>query len=368
MYTILLIEDDKEIIDTLSELLKLEDYNVITAPDGRKGIASAIRNVPDLIICDIMMPEIDGYEVLKTLRQQPSTFSIPFLFLTAKVEKTDQRQGMTLGADDYIMKPYEEEDILNAIESRLKKNREIKKFYNKKMEELHNYIAATLPRELRIPLNTIIGFTSILKNKYQDLNEHDINSMHDNILNAGKRLLHLISDYTYYTTLIDVSASVDKYPEGHTEHSQTIIYNKIIEKAKEYNRVGKLKINLTDTALDIVDSHLAKISEELIDNAFKYSEPDSEVFFDSYPEAGSLILSVKNTGKGMTEEQIKKIGPFIQFMPELKSRQSSGLGLAIVKKITDIYKGSFKIESSPGEVTVVIVEIPLKKKEITYSD
>ena len=131
MSKILIIEDDSEIIETLSELLTLEGYDVISANSGKEGIKSAIRYHPDLIICDIMMPEMDGYEVIKTLQHNQSTFNIPFLFMTAKTAKSDYRLGMELGADDYITKPYEDNDILHAIEARLKKKKEIDNYFDK---------------------------------------------------------------------------------------------------------------------------------------------------------------------------------------------------------------------------------------------
>lgn len=363
LYKILIIEDDPEIVETLSELLKLEGFEAFTANEGRTGIGLAMKYLPDLIICDIMMPEMDGFEVLKTLRQNPDTFSIPFLFLTAKTEKFDRRHGMGLGADDYISKPYEEEDLLKAIESRLNKTIKIKKFYDKKLETLHNYIAATLPNELRVPLNTIIGFTSLLKNKHKQLTEGELNTIHDNIMGSGQRLLKLITNYTYYSTLIDLSISEDNYPGTSVDHSQTIIYSQAIEISEEYDRVNDLSIDMEDTAIQVTDSHLAKVSRELTDNALKFSEPGTEVILKSFVEDGHLVVSVSNKGIGMTQEEIDGIAPFIKFLPKEFSKNSSGLGLSIVKKIAEIHQGSFDIKSVPGESITATIKLPLVRKE-----
>lgn len=118
---ILVIEDSHEMRDNIAELLELSNYEVLQAADGKEGIKLAISEVPDLIICDIMMPVMDGYEVLYLISQNPSTSSIPFIFLTAKAEKTDFRKGMNLGADDYLTKPFDEIELLEAVERRLKK-------------------------------------------------------------------------------------------------------------------------------------------------------------------------------------------------------------------------------------------------------
>lgn len=121
MTKILLIEDDTILRETTAELLELSNYEVRTASDGMKGVEVAKAYQPDVIVCDIMMPELDGYGVLKTLTEEPGTQGIPFIFLTAKTERKDVRKGMELGADDYLTKPFEEQELIGAIESRLAK-------------------------------------------------------------------------------------------------------------------------------------------------------------------------------------------------------------------------------------------------------
>ena len=121
MTNILLIEDDQIVRENTEELLELNGFEVLTAPNGRLGIMKALSTHPDLIICDIMMPEVDGYGVLDALSQKEETKHIPFIFLSAKTEHKEVRKGMDLGADDYLTKPYEEEDLINAVRSRLAK-------------------------------------------------------------------------------------------------------------------------------------------------------------------------------------------------------------------------------------------------------
>ncbi len=121
MKTILLIEDNEEIRENAAEILSLGDYNVLTAPDGKEGVAIAQKEKPDVIICDIMMPVLDGYGVIQLLQKNPATQNIPFIFLTAKAERAEMRKGMELGADDYITKPFTGTELLTAVESRLKK-------------------------------------------------------------------------------------------------------------------------------------------------------------------------------------------------------------------------------------------------------
>lgn len=118
---ILVIEDQEDVRENITELLELSNYEVLNASNGKEGIKKALDSPPDLILCDIMMPEMDGYEVLYLITKNPSTASLPFIFLTAKTEKADFRKGMNMGADDYITKPFEEMELLGAIERRLEK-------------------------------------------------------------------------------------------------------------------------------------------------------------------------------------------------------------------------------------------------------
>lgn len=123
MYKLAVIEDNHEMRENIQEILELADYEVVTAKNGKEGVEMVKKNHPDLIICDIMMPELDGYGVLYYLSKSAETSSIPFIFLSAKSEKADFRKGMNLGADDYISKPFEEMELLGAVESRLNKRK-----------------------------------------------------------------------------------------------------------------------------------------------------------------------------------------------------------------------------------------------------
>jgi DNA-binding response OmpR family regulator len=134
--TILIIEDNSAIRENIAELLQLGGYTTLTAPQGKKGVELALAHKPDLIICDIMMPELDGYGVLHLLRSNPETEHIPLVYLSAKSDRSDLRKGMDLGADDYITKPFQEIELMNAIESRLKRSSIAKKQYDSNSQGL----------------------------------------------------------------------------------------------------------------------------------------------------------------------------------------------------------------------------------------
>jgi CRP-like cAMP-binding protein/CheY-like chemotaxis protein len=138
---VLIIEDNNDIRENVVEILELAGYQVFEANNGKTGVELAIKNLPDIVLCDIMMPELDGYGVLYMLNKNPDTAATPFIFLTAKAERVDLRKGMEMGADDYLTKPFDDMDLLNAIESRLKKKELQQNFYSKALDRLNNLIS-----------------------------------------------------------------------------------------------------------------------------------------------------------------------------------------------------------------------------------
>lgn len=138
---ILIIEDNNDIRENVVEILELAGYTVFEADNGKAGVELAVKNLPDVILCDIMMPELDGYGVLFMLNKNSETAAIPFIFLTAKAERIDQRKGMEMGADDYLTKPFDDIELLNAIESRLRKQNARQNFYSQSLENLSSIVS-----------------------------------------------------------------------------------------------------------------------------------------------------------------------------------------------------------------------------------
>lgn len=141
--TVLIVEDNEDIRESTAEILELANYDVLQAQNGKVGVEMATTHFPDLILCDIMMPELDGYGVLYMLSKNPKTAVIPFIFLTAKAERIDMRKGMEMGADDYLTKPFDDVELLNAIESRLSKKDKNELFYSQSIDKLSNLLGGT---------------------------------------------------------------------------------------------------------------------------------------------------------------------------------------------------------------------------------
>ncbi|MBE9228809.1 response regulator [Phormidium sp. LEGE 05292] len=361
MTKILLIEDEEAIRENILELLNLENFEAIAVENGSKGVQLAKEKKPDLIICDVSMPELDGYGVLQALRSEPATAMIPFIFLTALADKANNRKGMELGADDYLTKPCRPIELLNAIETRLKKQANINQQQSKKLEELRSSITFSLPHELRTPLNGILGFSELLLTEIDTLDPDEIKEMVQQIQTSGKRLYRLIQNFLLYAELELISTNSERIKalqNSQTDHVASLISQQATQQAQRSQRQADLHLQLEDTQLNISPIRLQKMIEELVDNACKFSIPGTTINLVSEVINNSFILSVSDKGRGMKPEQIANLGAYMQFERKLYEQQGSGLGLVIVKRIAELHRGSLTIESIPDQQTTVRVILP----------
>lgn len=367
MKKILVIEDEEQVRENLVDLLDAEDYEAIGAENGRVGVSLATGELPDLILCDVMMPELDGYGVIDELRKNPDTATIPFIFLTAKAEKADRAKGMELGADNYLAKPFTREELLAAIAARLDKQAVIEEKSDEKLEKLRRSIARAMPHELRTPLNGILSYSQMLLEDCEDLDPKEVREMAEDINNSAVRLYRLVQNYLLYADL-----ELAKYDASRLQALQanapsqtgSAIEDSATQRVKKAKRGADLQLQVPEATVNISPAHLYKIVEELVDNACKYSPSGTPCLVRGETgEKGDFILSVSDRGRGMTPDQIRAVGAYMQFERENYEQQGSGLGLEIAKSLAELYNGQFSIESIPGEGTTVRVTLPLAPEQ-----
>jgi len=352
---ILIIEDEKLIRESIAEYLELEGYECIQAKSGEEGIASAKEKLPDLIISDIKMPGINGHQVLKELRSNEKTSHIPFIFLSALVDKEHLREGMLLGADDYITKPFQPDELLAVVQVRLNKYLAIKK----KLELLKDSVSYSLPHELKTPLIAILGYSEILIDKFTDSSDSEALEFSKAIYSAGMRLNRLTQQFIIYEKLSFLSDNPESISKTSlTEFTSNMLETILTKIADRYNRVDDIVKELSDGKTKIPQTLFFTVFEELIDNAFKFSEQRTKVFVETKNKDNYFVITILDEGRGMTDEQIKNIGAYRQFDREKYEQQGIGLGLVIAKKITEIYNGHFEIASEPGEGTRIKFKLP----------
>ncbi|MEO8394918.1 MAG: response regulator [Chloroflexota bacterium] len=369
MKKILVVEDAQSLRKDILEMLGFEGFHAIGAENGLIGVQRAREFLPDLIICDIMMPEMDGYGVLEELRRDATTATIPFIFLTARTDRTDMRQGMELGADDFLTKPFHAVELLATVRTRLRKRILIEEIAEQRMENLRENIMMALPHELRTPLNVILGFSDLLMTdcKVMETDRIEVMSRHINL--SALRLYRLIENFLIYThteLLMTDHRQVEYLKNNYMVYPRMTLEHSATQKAQEVNRAADLRLDVHDVeAIGIGEDYMRKIVEELVDNAFKFSTENTVVCLSAATEGDFYLVSVTNQGRGMTQQQIALVGAYMQFERRIHEQQGAGLGLIICKRLAELHGGEFNIESIPGGTTNIEVRLPLKHVEVS---
>jgi len=360
---ILVIEDDGSIRNSLLDLLDAEDYTARGGENGLTGLRLVEEFKPDLIICDIMMPDLDGYGVYDRLQENPATALIPFIFLTAKADRADQRRGMSLGADDYVTKPFTRQEILQTIERRLAKRAQLVKRYDDKVTALVQSISLALPHELRTPLSGIKTGASVIVETIDAMSPAEVKNVVDIIYQSAERLEHLIVNYLTFAELeivLNDSARLQLLRARTCASARLVIGQTARAAAERVRREKDLVMNLEDAPVRMADQHLGKLADELVDNAFKFSTAGKPVELTSQVIDDQFVLTLTDHGRGMTAAQIADIGAYMQFERKLHEQQGSGLGLTIAQRLLDVYHGELIIDSVYGARTTITVKLPLK--------
>lgn len=367
MKNILVIEDEEFVRETISDMLEIEGYIPILAKNGEAGLECLTQIKPDLILCDINMPVMDGYEVLERLKSTESLSNIPFIFLTAKASNDDMRRGMELGADDYIFKPFKARDLLNAISIRLEVYDRSKVMTETKLDELRLQLASSLPHEFRTPLNVILATSQFLHKKMDMMEKAEIKDMIYNIVNSGNRLSKLISNYLVYTNLLLNKEELyfkDKVFTDFTIDPEDMIENSFLRMASEFERIDDVEIDCVPAVIDVYPEYFLKIADELASNAFKFSKDGTKINVRTYIDGDKYIMIVKDHGIGFDLTKLDEIGGFKQFGRKQMEQQGMGLGLAIVKLVCQQFDISLKIDSVKDEGTTFSLILPIKKESI----
>ena len=369
MPTILVIEDEALLRAEVADWLMFEGYIAITAEDGVSGVEQAFTYMPDLIVCDIMMPRLDGYGVLLEIRSNSKTADIPFVFLTARAARNDIRAGMNLGADDYLVKPFTRTELLEAIKSRLETTAVRRSAMKEEMEALRadlekeheqrlikGKLVGMFSHDFRNPLATILSSISLLRD-YADRMDEKRRLAHMNRVDASVRqLLHMLDDMLIITQM----------DAGRLEYKPELLYVEQFFK----HIVEEFQIIHAETHTLRIESHfsdpmmadprlLRQIAANLISNAVKYSPHGSSVEVSLGYQQGRFIFTVQDQGIGIPEEDQVELFRVFHRGSNVGDVSGTGLGLTIVKQAVELHNGTLQLESTTGRGTKMTVAIPI---------
>jgi len=367
MKKILIIEDEDFIRETIQDILDAEGFDTQAAENGQIGVEKAKEFFPDLIISDIMMPLLDGHGVIRELKKDEQTAQIPFIFLSAKSELRDLREGMELGADDYLNKPFTADELLAAIQVRIQKSEQTKQIAENKLEELRSNIIYALPHEMKTALGGILTTVDVLIDMGDAFGKEELIEFYGMIKESAVRLDNLIKKNLLYANLEIIESDKKKLDELKTftcENIKDVVHSVVNDKGGRYKRNEDWNLNCElDVKIRISKDNLINILDEVVDNSFRHSKTGNKIHISTAnnPENNLMVISIKDEGRGITDENLRKIGAFMQFDREKFEQQGLGLGLVIAKKLTELHDGVFEIDSEEGKFTEVKLSFKIEQ-------
>ena len=414
MNTLLIIDDTPDSVRLLLNFLSERDFKVLIASDGQDGIETAMLAQPDLILLDVIMPGMDGFEVCKQLKFHENTKDIPIIFMTVRTETINKVKGFELGAADYITKPFEHEEVLARVNTQVKlhklqlqlaqqkqqlfeQNQQLQEEINcrkqvevslqternalaERTDDLSKAIAklaraarlkdeflANMSHELRSPLNAILGISEIFQEQgYDPLNNKQRKFMRT-LGDSGRHLLALITD------ILDLAKiEADKI----TLQIDTVSVNEVCQMSlsmiKEMAYKKQIQIATTlDYAVDTIQADVRRLKQiiiNLLNNAIKFTPKGGSIklVVNSDAEHGVVDFTVQDTGIGIAEKNLKHLfEPFVQLDGSLnRAQEGTGLGLSLVYRFTEMHGGSVSVESEVGQGSCFTVSLPWQPKNL----
>lgn len=348
---ILVIDDDFHLLVGIKALLEREGYGVFASTDGISGMSMARQNDPDLIICDVMMPFMDGFRFREELKADPVTENIPFLFISARVSQTDKLRGLNTGADDYITKPFDHRELLarvSTIINRYEKGREdMRRRMESEISHVKQEISHNVSHELRTPLTQVLlALDMILRNKYS--NPQEVREFLDIAMSQSQRLNCIIDDLIFLN--------------DHERGALNTIRQRI-EVKNDFMEVIRIRRDLyaekalavqvraaPDVVIHAPRREFRQVISHLVDNALKFSRPQGNILIDLEREGmGGFMLTITDEGPGIPEALRETVfKPYYQVSQgDTRSFNGLGVGLTIARIVTRSLGGDTVI--LPGE-------------------
>lgn len=364
--TILIVEDNDDLREEVALVLSAENYTVHTAADGREAL-DALEGAdwkPDLIVSDIAMPRMDGYDFFVAVHEIPALRAIPFIFLTARGTRRDVRMGRQLGVDDYLVKPFEPEEFLAVVQNKLQRSAEMREHASRELDDARHTMVQLLSHELRTPLTYVTGGFSLLAEDLQRSLSPDTEVSLSLIRSGTNRLNRLTEQMVLYAELNSGHARMQIERAGQLINVENLV--KTVVAAQHVDAQEKrIQISMgdfPDGALDVfglVDM-LAQAVGEVLRNAISYSPEHSEVQVNIFQQAGDAVIQITDHGRGIKAEDVPNVwNVLIQSERHQHEQQGAGMGLPIARLVAELHGGHIELQSTLNEGTTVTIRLPL---------
>lgn len=365
MARILIIDDDVFVRDQIQLTLTSAFYEAFTAVDGLEGVRLARSLHPNLIICDILMPNMDGLQVLTELRRHVDTESIPFIFLSAIDDHDTLRASMNLGANDYLSKPFQVIDLLHAVEARLSQHEKLLSSVEQQIDAIKIRLAHTVTHELRTPVGLILGSVQMLECQGDPAFNEMTRDMIGTMSRGATRLAHVVEQMVYATHITSGLYSAEMV----TQKGMIIDIGDILHGAhKSAHRFTirqpvNLEVKLIEHPHPIYvkaePDALKHAIAEVISNAIAFSAINGVVYISCRPYGSEVRITITDNGNGFAETELPQaMSWFGQIDRETQEQQGLGLGLPLANQLIAIHGGKLDIHSIVGKGTQAIITLP----------
>ncbi|MBZ0294395.1 MAG: hybrid sensor histidine kinase/response regulator [Anaerolineae bacterium] len=367
MTKVLLAEDHLTLLSDIALELSLRGYEVVQATNGQVAlqILQTSAQLPDIIVSDIAMPDMDGFELLEHLRGSPTWNAIPFLFLTAFDSPNSVRISKELGADDYIVKPFQADDLVLAMESKLKRIKAFQERAEQSLDETRQSLLHMISHELRSPLTTIYGGAEMLTDLLTDMPDETVLTLVNLIKNGADRM-NRFSNKALALIQIDSGHAKKFYQETQRQYDIHKIAQTALDQIQSEMMVDDRNVELVyhphGEAIYVqgVFAYLLTMIEEPLRNAVAFSKDGQIVELDiQIDDDRQAIITIQDHGLGISEAALPGVWDrFAQVDREQYEQQGAGLGLALVQESVHLHGGKCTIESRANTGTTVILSLP----------
>ncbi len=348
---IMVVEDNPLVMDVLRTLLTDENYEVFVQENGQEALNSLEKLDADLILCDVMMPVMDGFTLQQKLREQNRHANTPFIFLTALGDSDNIIKGKSAGADAYFVKPFDPNELLATIKGKIARAKNIQEFYQKKQDEFSSQVIRHISHEFRTPLVAVTTGSELLLMQQENLAKDKLNSLVATIWRGGQRLEKIINNFILLQQ-IQAGQAQKNYSAHCSELNLATFITEYLNKNKKFLTDQLCTVNFdfdpeANYQLIVYPPHLTLIMDRLIDNAIKFTKEPRTITISIANDLRTLNLSIIDNGNGFDKNCFKNLTQvFYQHQREINEQQGGGLGLVICKFLTRINKGRIKFNNS----------------------
>ncbi len=366
---VLVVDDNTALLRSVGRLLELEGYQVRVAEDGNEALhqLDTVTPPPDLIISDIAMPVLDGFEFFRAVRRRTEWVNIPFLFLTARDQPPDLKMGYALGADDYLVKPLDQDRLLMIIDNKLTRAKELTQHVTQQqqaVEQAQHSLSMMVAHELRTPLVSITMVSDMLAREIDLMDSVQVHEMLDMMQSGSVRLNRLVEQMVLFVQLQagTLQADVRKFRRP---TAVGVMMERSLQRALgwDYRQRGinfQCDERAPDVTIQAETTALRQALSEVLFNGLMFSPQGGDVKVSQWAMNGATWIAVEDRGPGIAPEFRERIfEPFFQIDRERSEQQGLGLGLTLAKEIIVAHGGSINIEGQPGQGTITTVELPM---------